>query len=136
MEIYAMRYVITADRPFGEIEAQTIAVLEQQGFVVRRTFSLESATRSSSDGACTSPGYSVLMLYASGFLREPLGLVTLYEQGGQTVLHSLLTLPAGGDVEAEMVAALAQSGLDFCVKARDGEICIQPREDAMKDQSR
>lgn len=131
-----MRYVITADRPFGEIEAQTIAVLEQQGFVVRRTFSLQSATRSSGDGLCASPGYSVLMLYGSGYLREPLGLVTLYEQGGQMMIHSLFTLPAGGDVEAEMVAALTQSGLDFCVKARDGETCIQPREDVLRDQGR
>jgi hypothetical protein len=131
-----MRYLIRADRSFGEIEAQTIAVLEQQGFVVRRTFSLESATRSSSSAPRASPGYSVLMLYASDYLREPLGLVTLYEQGGQTVIHSLVTLSAGGDVEAEMVAALVQSGLDFCVKARDGETCIQPREDALKDQNR
>jgi hypothetical protein len=76
------------------------------------------------------------MLYASGYLREPLGLVTLYEQEGQTVIQSLFTLPAGGDVEAEMAAALAQSGLDFCVKARDGETCIQPREDALRNQSR
>ena len=131
-----MRYLITGERSFGEIEAQTIAVLEQQGFVVQRTFSLESATRSSVGGLYASPGYSVLMLYASDYLREPLGLVTLYEQGGQTVIHSLFTLPAGGDVEAEMAAALAQSGLDFCVKATNGETCIQPREDAMRDQSR
>jgi hypothetical protein len=131
-----MRYMITADRSFEEIEAQTIAVLEQQGFVIQRTFSLESATRSGGGGPNASPGYSVLMLYASGYLHEPLGLVTLYEQGGQTVLHSLFSLPAGGDVEAEMVAALAHSGLDFCVKARDGEPCIQPREDGMRDQSR
>ena len=131
-----MQYVITAQRSFGEIEAQTIAVLEQQGFVVQRTFSLESATRSRGGGLYASPGYSVLMLYASGYLREPLGLVTLYEQGGQTVIHPLFTLPAGGDVEAEMVAALGQSGLDFCVKARDGETCLQPREDVLKDQGR
>lgn len=131
-----MRYLITAERSFGEIEAQTIAVLEQQGFIVQRTFSLESATRSSGGGLYASPGYSVLMLYASGYLREPLGLVTLYQQEGQTVIHSLFALPAGSDVEAEMAAALAQSGLDFCIKARDGESCIQPHEDVMRDQSR
>ena len=131
-----MQYLITAERSFGEIEAQTIAVLEQLGFVVQRTFSLESATRSSGGGLYASPGYSVLMLYESGYLREPLGLVTLYEQDGQTVIHPLFTLPAGGDVEAEMVAALGQSGVDFCVKARDGETCLQPHEDAKRDQSR
>lgn len=131
-----MRYLVTAERSFGEIEAQTIAVLERQGFVVQRTFSLESATRSSGGGLCASPGYSVLMLHASGYLREPLGLVTLYEQEGQTVIHSLFTLPAGGDVEAEMAAGLAQSGIEFCVQTGDGETCIQPREDSMRDQNR
>lgn len=131
-----MRYMITADRSFEEIEAQTIAVLEQQGFVIQRTFSLESATRSSGGGLYASPGYSVLMLYASGYLREPLGLVTLYQQEGQTVIHSLFTLPAGGDVEAEMAAGLAQRGIDFCVQAGDGETCIQPCEDGMRNQSR
>ena len=111
------------NRPFEEIEAQTIGVLKRQGFVVQRTFSLSSAMgagRNSTDG---NPGYSVLLLYAAGTRRQPLGLVTLYEWQGRTVIHSLLTplvegsrpSPADEDVEAELAAALTFLRLDFTV---------------------
>jgi len=55
-----------------------------------------------------------------------LGLVLLYQRAGCTVLRSMLASPGspraeapadGGDVGAELVAALVGGGLDFCVDA-------------------
>jgi hypothetical protein len=125
-----MEYVITADRPFEQIEAQAIDALERQGFLVRRTFSLGSV----SDGRdAPGPGYSVLMLYAAEGLGGPLALITLYERQEQTVICSLLIPPAdrqsrplsgGEDVGAELVVALALGGLEFCVDAGEGAGCM------------
>jgi YHS domain-containing protein len=122
-----MEYVIMANRPFEEIEARTMDALKRQGFVVQRTFSLGSATGADKDsakaltGAVRNPGYSVLLLYSTGARRQPLGLVTLYERQGKTVINSLPTspvvggsqsLPGNKDVEAELTVALALGGLD------------------------
>lgn len=119
-----MEYVIAADRPFQQIEAQTIDALEQGGFLVYRTFSLGSVGTAGDSGRLQSPGYTVLMLYRSGPQPHPLGLVTLYERCGQTVLEALLPSYAASeaqgrsgaqDVEAELAVALSLGGLDFCV---------------------
>jgi hypothetical protein len=114
-----MEYLITADRPFEEIEARTIDALERGGFVVRRTFSLHSATAAAEGGTDGDPGYSVLMLYASGARQQPLGLVTVYERGDRIAVQPVLTSPGPGsqDVHAELVAALALGGLHLCVEA-------------------
>jgi YHS domain-containing protein len=141
-----MEYVITANRPFEEIEALTTHALEQQGLVVHRTFSLRSAVgaaggiTNSVKGTGSSPGYSVLMLYASGTQRRPLGFLTLYERGRRIVINPVLTpmdngrpaLPVGegeavsADADAEVVAALVLSELEFCVEVAKGEACIDP----------
>ena len=128
-----MEYVITASRPFGEIEAKTIGALEQRGFVVRRTFSLHSATGGDDSSPGRRPGYSVLMLYAAGAQRQPLGLVMLYQQGKQTVINPVLTAPSASqaepapgseDADAELIAALVLAGLDLCLDHTDGTECI------------
>jgi hypothetical protein len=119
-----MEYVITADRPFEEIEAQTIEALERWGFVVQRTFSLRSAIRTEIGGTGEKPGYSVLMLYASDSQRRPLGLVTLYERGERTVISAVPASPDGTDENADLVAALILGGLEFCVGTVVGAECI------------
>ena len=130
-----MEYLINGDGPFQEIEARTIEALQQAGFLVQRTFRFApvAANGASRGESCQDPGYTVLMLYRSEPPRNPLGLVTLYGQGGQVVLKSLLELPAMGeagqpgkiqDVEAELAAALSGGGLDFCVYAARGRDCI------------
>lgn len=139
-----MEYLVTANRPFEEIEALTITALERQGLVVQRTFSLRSALGAAGGNAGTlkgtgsSPGYSVLMLYASGTPRRPLGLITLYERGRRTVINPVLTPMGNGrpaspidsgktasaDLVAKVVAALVLSGLEFCAQVAKGEECI------------
>ena len=115
-----MEYVITASGPFAEIEEQVIRALEQQGFVVQRTFSLHSASGGGSSPAEGKPGYSVLMLYAPDASCPPLGLLTLYEREGQTVVQTAPAAPPTGqspppgDAEAELVAALMMGGLELC----------------------
>jgi YHS domain-containing protein len=147
-----MEYVITTDRAFDQIEALTIDALEQQGLMVQRTFSLRSAmgagggntdpvtAHQHGKAAGSSPGYSVLMLYAAGDPGRPLGLVTLYEQGGRTVINAVLTPlsyeqssspvteDAVVDADAKLLASLVLSGLDFCVDVAAGQQCIDPRQ--------
>ena len=130
-----MEYVITADRPFHEIEAQTRSALEQRGFVVQCTFSLASIVATGLDGSSGGPGYTVLMLHRPGTQLCPVGQVILYEQRGQMVLKSMVRSPAANevgegsgteDVEAELAVALSLDGLDFCVRAARGKDCIDP----------
>jgi YHS domain-containing protein len=78
------------------------------------------------------------MLYAAGTLRQPLGLITLYERGDGTVISPVLTpvdngslssteagnasIGVGPDAEAELVAALIRGGLDLRLDlVREGE---------------
>jgi YHS domain-containing protein len=149
-----MEYLITNSLPFDQIEAKIVEALEQKGLWVQRTFSLRSAV--AADGAQASalvqtehsaanggrPGYSVLLLYAAGALRRPLGLVTLYEQGARTLINPVLTpegIPlissvqvgsaAGGegaDAEADLVAALVRGGLDLCAEAAGEGESVDP----------
>lgn len=119
-----MEYVITADRPFEEIEVLAIEALEQRGFYVQRTFSLRSAAGAGLGIDSGGPGYSVLMLYASGDQPRPLGLVTLYEREGRTVFKPVLTSPTSHDAHAELVTALSLGGLDLCVDATEGAGCL------------
>jgi hypothetical protein len=132
-----MEYVVTANRPFEVIEAQTVDALERQGFLVRCTFSLRSAAGLESGGLDGSPGYTVLMLYQSADERQPLALVTLYEGQGRMVIESLLAPPTSRgphypsqtvDVEAEVAAALSLGGVDFCVGVVRGAGCVDPRQ--------
>jgi hypothetical protein len=132
-----MEYVITADRPFQQIEAQTIHALEQGGFLVHRTFSLGSVETADDGGKLQSPGYTVLMLYRSTPQPHPLGLVTIYERCGQTVLEALLTSYAASevqghlwaqDVEAELAVALSLGGIDFCVHVPGRGNCLATGE--------
>ena len=128
-----MEYVIAAGRPFQQTEAQTIDALEQGGFLVHRTFSLGSVETAGDSGRLQSPGYTVLMLYRAGPQPHPLGLVTLYERSGQTVLEALLPSYAASeaqghsgaqDIEAELAVALSLGGLDFCVHLPGRENCL------------
>ena len=119
-----MEYVITANRPFADIEAETVAALERRGVVVRRTFSLRAATGVADSNGGGTPGYSVLMLYASNDQPHPLGLVTLYERGGRTVIKPALTSLASQDAYAELVTALVLGGLDFCMVSAGGRKCL------------
>lgn len=118
-----MEYVITSRQPFEEVEAQAIGALQQEGFVVQRTFSLRSVTASGKDAAEAGPGYSVLLLYAPGEPGHVLGLITLYERAGQTVIQPQLMPTGSHDAEAEIVAALGQGGLEVCVEAMGGLRC-------------
>ncbi len=139
-----MEYVITARRPFEETEALVIAALRQQGLLVQRTFSLRSAAGAAEESASTprgtgsSPGYSVLMLYALGTPRRPIGLLTLYERDRRTVIKPVIMpveyprpeSPMGEaqlapeDADADLVAALVLGGLELCVEVARGEECI------------
>ena len=73
------------------------------------------------EGAGSNPGYSVLMLHTSGVQRHPLGLLTLYQRGGWTVIKPVLAQPAGKDMDADLVAALLLSGLELCVDVAEWE---------------
>jgi YHS domain-containing protein len=123
----AMEYVITSRQPFEEVETQAIDALQREGFSVQRTFSLRSATASGTGPAEASLGYSVLLLYAPGEPRQVLGLVTLYERAGQTVIQPQLTPTGSRDAEAEILAALGQGGLEVCVEAAGGRRCSGSR---------
>jgi hypothetical protein len=111
-----MVYVIRADRPFQQIEAQTIEALERRGFEVRCTFRLAPIR---GNGGGEALGYSVFLLYESGAPSRPLGRVTLQERGRDVVLA---TLPASQtqDFEADLVVALSLGDLDFCVSSSNG----------------
>ena len=117
-----MEYEITAERPFREIEAQTIDALERVGFMVQCTFRLVPA---GGGAGRQEPGYSVLLLYSSGAQSRPLGQVTLHERGTKVVLGSQPSSPTR-DLEADLVVALTLGGFDFCVSASGGEACIDP----------
>lgn len=127
-----MEYRVMAKRPFEETEAQAILALEQGGFVVQRTFSLRSAVGSGEGALQRPPGYSVLMLYAPGTQRDLLGLVSLYQREGHTVIRPVLNGPAPHkpatgnlkDIDAELVAALVAGGLEMCVHQGEGETCL------------
>jgi len=93
--------------------------LEQQGLVVKRTFSLHSAAGGDVDLKEGKPGYSVLMLYAAEADCPPLGLITLYEREGRIVIQTTAATSAGqpppaADAEAELAAALMVGGLELC----------------------
>lgn len=117
-----MEYVITSERSFDEIETLTTGTLQRHGFVVQQTFSLHSATQATTPN--NNPGYSVFMLYRSDDWRQPVGSITIYQRSGRIVIHPVLTLPAGGDVDADLVAALVLGGLDFRVEVAGSEDCI------------
>jgi hypothetical protein len=120
-----MKYVITTERPFPEIEILAIGALERLGIVVKRTFSLHSATRTES--ASRNPGYSVFMIYGTGASQQSRGLLTIYQRGGRTVINPVLTSQADVDLDADLVAALTVSGLEFCVDVTGNEKCINLR---------
>jgi YHS domain-containing protein len=124
-EMWAMEYVIKGRQAFEEVEAQAIRALQQEGYVVQRTFSLRSATSSGRDPAAASPGYSVLLLYALGEPKQVLGLVTLYERAGQIVIQPQLAPTGSRDAEAQILAALGQGGLEVCVEATGGGRCAE-----------
>jgi hypothetical protein len=107
----AMEYVITSERPFGEIEALTRGALERHGFMVQQTFSLHSATGAADRPQ--QPGYGVFMLHDPGTLRQPLGLLTLYRRGRQVVIRPMLSSAADVDVDADLVGALVLAGLEL-----------------------
>lgn len=126
-----MEYIVTSDQPFEEIEALTIATLERQGLVIRRTFSLHSAVvgrPAASKRASGNPGYSILMLHGAGVQGRPLGSLTLYRRGERTVIIPALTSPADADVEADLVAALVLGDLEFCMEVAGAERCIEPKK--------
>lgn len=122
-----MEYVIKNRQPFEVVEAQVIGVLRNMGFVVQCTFSLHSATASTKEPAEARPGYSVLLLYAPEEPQRALGLVTLYERAGQTVIQPQLGAAGSRDAEAETLAALGQGGLEVCVEATGGGRCTESR---------
>jgi hypothetical protein len=115
-----MVYLIQADRPFHEIEAQTTEALERRGYLVRCAFCF-AMVRGRSGGEAL--GYSVLLLYAPGAPSRPLGRVTLKERGRAVVLYPI---PASQieDFEANLVVAPSLGGLEFCVSFSNGEACI------------
>jgi hypothetical protein len=120
-----MEYVISTKQPFEEIETLTRGALERHGFTVQQTFSLHSAT-----GALSGQGhlgYSVFMLYGPSADRRPLGLLTLYRRGGQTVINPMLSPAAGADVDANLVGALVVGELELCVDVAGAERCIDLR---------
>jgi YHS domain-containing protein len=128
-----MEYVVTSGRSFEEVEALTVAALERQGIVVQQTFSLHSAVEGSTpaiEGTGSNPGYSVWMLHTSGVQQRPLGLLTLYQRGEQTVINPVLAQPAGEDMDADLVMALVLGGLELCVDVAGSRDCIYPTKAA------
>lgn len=125
-----MEYTITSERPFRDIETQIVEALERRGLGVQCTFSLGSATALSTGQSRENPGFSILMLYMPDAQRQPLGPVTLYERKGQLVIHLAPTSQAREDIGAELVAALALAGLDFCISTLNRGNCIDPKETA------
>ena len=121
----AIDYVITSDRRFDQIEAQTLDALEKQGFSVQRTFSLRSAAGAKGNNATSSPGYSVLMLHTAGIQRQPLGHLHLFEQEGRIVIRPDLTAVDHVLTGAALVIALVLCGLDLCATASEVEECIE-----------
>jgi len=117
-----MEYVITIERPFEEIETLTRVVLERHGFAVERTFSLQSAAGVASGQE--HPGYSVFLLCRSDGDRRPLGLLTLYRRGAQTVINPMLSLVADADVEAELIGALVLGDIGMCIESAGVDRCI------------
>jgi hypothetical protein len=117
-----MEFLIQNAQPFEEVEAQAIGALQRAGFVVQRTFSLRSAMVTNRGTAEASPGYSVLLLHASGEPQQVLGLVTLYERAGQTVIQPRLMAARSRDAEAEILVALGQGGLDLCMDASGNSV--------------
>jgi hypothetical protein len=121
-----MEYLLRSGGSFEQLEARIIEVLGRQGFMVRRSFSLHSATRGelglTFEEGGGPPGFSVLWLYASGARRQSLALVTLYERHGRTIFQvipastdrSLSAVPEPADLEAELTAALVLDGLEVC----------------------
>jgi hypothetical protein len=120
-----MDHVITPDRPFDQIEAQTLDVLEKQGFSVQRTSSLRSSAGAKGNNASSSPGYSVLMLHAAGIQRQPLGRLHLFEREGRIVIRPDLTAVDHVDAGAELIVALVLGGLDLCAAAAEVDECIE-----------
>jgi len=118
-----MEFVITIDRPFEEIEGLTSAVLERHGFAVERTFSLQSAAGAA--GQHEQPGYSVFLLSRSDGDRRPLGLLTLYRRGAQTVIRPILSLAADADVEAELIGSLIVGDMGMCIEAARTDGCTE-----------
>jgi hypothetical protein len=83
-----MECVVTANLPFGEIEARTIDALERQGFHVQRTFSLHSALGARSEQrAC--PGYSILLVHTLGTPQAAPGVVILRGEAGRTFVRAV-----------------------------------------------
>ena len=117
-----MEYVITTERSFAEIEILTKGVLERHGFTVQRTFSLHSATGVANGQE--QPGYSVFLLCGPDTDRRPLGLLTLYRRGAQTVISPMLSAVADADVEAELIGTLVLGDLEMCIDAVGAEGCI------------
>ncbi len=116
-----MEYVITIERPFEEIETLTRVVLERHGFAVERTFSLSAAGVASGQERL---GYSVFLLCRSDGDRRPLGLLTLYRRGAQTVINPMLSIVADADVEAELIGALVLGDMGMCIESAGFEGCI------------
>jgi hypothetical protein len=54
-------------------------------------------------------------------------LLTIYQRGGRTVINPVLTSQADVDLDADLVAALTLSGLEFCVDVTGNEKCINLR---------
>jgi YHS domain-containing protein len=112
---------------------------------VQRTFSLRSAVELSGGATETpsasdrKPSYTILLLYASALQRRPLGLLTLYERSGSTVISAVVTPQENGrpsspgsegpaaDANADLMAALVRSGLDVCLEVAASEDCIALR---------
>ena len=121
-----MEYVITTARPLEEIETLTKGALERHGFSVQRTFSLHSATGAASGQG--QPGYTVFLLYGPGAEQQPLGLLTLYRRGQQTVISPTLSPMADADVDANLVGALVLADLEVCVDTVGAEGCIKLKQ--------
>ncbi|MCL7453501.1 MAG: hypothetical protein M8467_10690 [Anaerolineae bacterium] len=134
-----MEYVVRSGDSFEQIEMRVIDTLQRQGFVVRQSFSLLSATRSVSGlsveerAADGPPGFSVLWLYGPGASRQPHSLVTLYQRRGHTLFRAvpspMTRLPLAGiqataDLEAELVATLVLDGLDVCLGLGGDRRCV------------
>ena len=158
-----MDYVITANLPFEEIEAHTIAALEERGFFVQRSFSLLSAMKDAPELGRPGTGYSVLMLYLAQAKNQSVGLVTLHQQDRKTVIRPVVTHPiaeapsaAAGPADIKehfgtlsehgsahrsasafaSVPALVAEGLGSCVDILGRDTCMErsaPETDNVED---
>ena len=73
------------------------------------------------------PGYSAFMLLGLGAVRRPLGLLTLYQRGRQTIIKPMPSPAADADADAGPAGALVLAGLSSSPRIQYRSVEQRPR---------